>query len=169
MVTITIGGNDAGFKDVLTACYASNGYPCWATLLAAEGRVKRSLPQELQSTYTAVQAAAGPQAGLVAVGYPKIFPDSYSLSVAGHCGWLRFEEWAAIRKISADLEAAQKVAAAKAGVLFHSVQSVLKGHELCTADSWVKSVSAVNREYSAHPLLKGQQAIADDMYTWLGR
>ena len=48
-------------------------------------------------------------------------------------------------------------AAAAAGVSYVSTLNVLKGHELCTANSWVNSIAQVPRlAQSGHPNAQGQ-------------
>jgi hypothetical protein len=45
-------------------------------------------------------------------------------------------------------------------VQFVSTFGAFNGHQLCTAHSWVHSVGVLSHVFSAHPLLKGQQALA---------
>src|SRR5829696_4972632 len=72
-VTISVGGNDAGFADVLTECampgWASN---CNGAIDRAQAYVNGSLPAQLGTLYSAIRARA-PYAKVVVVGYPRIF------------------------------------------------------------------------------------------------
>ena len=72
-VTLSVGGNDAGFAAVLTECakpsWASS---CTAAVDRARAFVTGTLPGRLRPLYAAVRARA-PQARVVVVGYPRIF------------------------------------------------------------------------------------------------
>jgi lysophospholipase L1-like esterase len=72
-VTISVGGNDAGFADVLTECalpwWASN---CGRAIDTAQSFIKNTLPGRLSTLYAAIRAKA-PNAKVVVVGYPRIF------------------------------------------------------------------------------------------------
>ena len=88
IVTITIGGNDAGFSTVLGACVATD---CVESGAVARGEVTilTVLPERLVRTYRAVRKAA-PGAKLVVVGYPRLFPRRQA-DVTG-CPWLTSAE-----------------------------------------------------------------------------
>ena len=92
VVTITIGGNDAGFGTTLGACVAAD---CVATgaIAAAEATILTVLSDRLVDTYRAVEAAA-PRAKLVVVGYPRLVPQQQA-DVTG-CPWLSDEERSAL-------------------------------------------------------------------------
>lgn len=72
-VSLTAGGNDAGFADVLTECakpsWASN---CNAAIDKAVAVIDNQLPARLASLYASVRSRA-PQATVVVAGYPRIF------------------------------------------------------------------------------------------------
>ncbi|MCD4523828.1 GDSL-type esterase/lipase family protein [Nocardioides sp. cx-173] len=72
-VTISVGGNDAGFTGVLTECAT----PWWAgdcngAIDGVQAFIKNTLPGRLSTLYSAIRSrAAG--AKVVVVGYPRIF------------------------------------------------------------------------------------------------
>jgi len=77
VVTIGIGGNDAGFMDKLQACLTP-GTCEWAA--TAEGREKsaveiKNLFDKLVQTYTAIGSAA-PYSRIFAMGYPRIIDET---------------------------------------------------------------------------------------------
>src|SRR3954468_16722520 len=82
VVTITIGGNDVGFGRVLAECFVSD---CLRAVGQSEVAMVTVLPDRLATTYRAVEAAA-PDARLVVVGYPQLFP-AHKSDVVG-CAWL---------------------------------------------------------------------------------
>ena len=72
-VTISVGGNDAGFASVLTTCalpsWLSN---CTGAVNGAQGYIRNTLPGSLATLYASIRAKA-PSAKVVVVGYPRIF------------------------------------------------------------------------------------------------
>ncbi|NUS40248.1 MAG: SGNH/GDSL hydrolase family protein, partial [Terrabacter sp.] len=72
-VTISVGGNDAGFADVLTECaqpaWMSN---CNGAIDGAQGIINNTLPGRLSTLYSSIRAKA-PNAKVIVVGYPRIF------------------------------------------------------------------------------------------------
>jgi lysophospholipase L1-like esterase len=164
VVTITIGGNDAGFASVLGACFKPDT-DCAATgiVAAAEVGILTVLPNRLADTYRAVEAAA-PRAKLVVVGYPRLFPRNES-DVVG-CGWLTNGERQALNHAGDLLNAVIAVEAWLAGAKYVDVSRTLEGHELCTSDSWLVPLPL---DGAAHPTAKGQQAIADRVAHALSR
>src|SRR5688500_13684864 len=72
-VTISVGGNDAGFADVLTTC-AQPGWMsnCNGAINTAQAYINNTLPTQLSNLYAAIRARA-PYAKVVVVGYPRIF------------------------------------------------------------------------------------------------
>ena len=154
VVTITIGGNDAGFAATLAACYLGDCAGSGA-IRAAQTRILTVLPDRLADTYQAVEEAA-PDARHVVVGYPRLFPARQS-KVTG-CGWLTNKERRALNQAADLLNGVIAVEAWLAGARYVDVSRTLKGHELCTSDPWLVPLPL---PAAAHPTVKGQQAIAD--------
>jgi len=77
LVTMSIGGNDAGFADDLKSCYTNRArlhwsHPCSDAESAIDERIA-SLGPKLQAALRAIRARA-PQARIVIVTYPRLFP-----------------------------------------------------------------------------------------------
>jgi lysophospholipase L1-like esterase len=72
LVTITIGGNDAGFIDVIQACLFGAPADCGERVARAERFVRRSLAGRLRRVYDAIRRRA-PRATVVVAGYPRLF------------------------------------------------------------------------------------------------
>ncbi len=157
VVTITIGGNDAGFSTVIGACVLTNCVKTGA-VAAAKVTVLTVLPDRLLDTYRAVRKAA-PRARLVVVGYPRLFPRRQA-DVTG-CPWLESRERRALNAAGDLLNFEIRLAAWRAGARYVDVADALAGHELCTKDSWIFPIGVGSvPQYWAHPILPGQQAIA---------
>jgi lysophospholipase L1-like esterase len=157
IVTITIGGNDAGFGTVLSACVLTD---CVETgvVKTAVVTIVTVLPDRLVDTYRAVEKAS-PRAKLVVVGYPRLLPRRQA-AVTG-CPWLTNRERKALNASTDLLNLEIRLAAWRAGARYVDVKTALAGHELCTKDSWVFPIGVgAAPQYWAHPILPGQQAIA---------
>jgi lysophospholipase L1-like esterase len=154
VVTITIGGNDVGFAQVLKNCVFRN--------CVRSGRLERArreiteLARRLIGVYKSVQGRL--EAGqLVVVGYPRLFPLDPSRK---RCVWLTPGEAEQLDRLTGLLDREIHSAAIKAAADYVSALEALSGHELCTRKSWVYSLNAIGLQKQGHPTERGQQAIA---------
>ncbi|MFG2331864.1 SGNH/GDSL hydrolase family protein [Streptomyces sp. NPDC048604] len=150
LVSITIGGNDAGFADVMTTCVLQSEATCINRVNQAKSYVTNTLPGRLDSVYNAIRAKA-PNARVVVLGYPRFYKLSGSC-VAG----LSENERAAINGGSDHLNAAVAKRAADHGFTFASVVPAFTGHEICSGSAWLHSVNWLNIGESYHPTASGQ-------------
>ncbi|QQS02154.1 MAG: SGNH/GDSL hydrolase family protein [Austwickia sp.] len=155
LVTLTVGGNDAGFVPVLIAC----AQPAWLsdglrTLRTTMAHARRELPDRLDRLYRAIRDRA-PDARVVVADYPDLF--------AGvDCQALTFfssAEMAAINAAGAELSGLMADAAARHGAHFVSVRSTYAGHELCRPEPWLHGLSWPV-DSSFHPTTRGHAAYA---------
>lgn len=72
LVTISIGGNDIGWGQVITACLVADEQQCAEAVAGTSFLIQNQLPSLLGTAYTAVRAAA-PDAHVVITGYPRLF------------------------------------------------------------------------------------------------
>ncbi|MGW1140278.1 SGNH/GDSL hydrolase family protein [Streptomyces zhihengii] len=150
LVTVTIGGNDAGFADVMTSCVLNSESTCLSRVAQAKAYVDSTLPARLDSVYNAIRAKA-PSARVVVLGYPRFYQLNGSC-IAG----LSEGERAAINGASDHLNAAVAKRAANHGFTFGSVVGTFTGHEICSGSSWLHSVNWLNIGESYHPTAAGQ-------------
>ena len=166
VVTITIGGNDASFGSTLLSCVVFRCF--WtgddSTLVHF---VDDTLPGRLSSVYSQVKAAV-PGARVVVVGYPDLVP---TWGEKNTCGWLNTTNRSQLSSLNSDINRAARRAARTADVGFVSLDRALKGHELCTSDSWLYPVGIhlSGTDGSAHPNAQGRQAMADTVYSYLSQ
>lgn len=164
LVTLTIGGNDVGFERILELCFVHScaGVPdskSFANQLA-------SLRTSLSSLYPKIRAAY-PNARVVQVGYPQLTPPPSATPV--RCGWLAPNEQVAGVRLASKLNGVLEDATELDGqVEFISVANILKGHELCTEDSWVESLGFPKRFEMGHPTRPGQQVYGERVANSLG-
>jgi len=165
LVTITIGGNDAGFGPTIVSCVV---WRCFWTGHDDNSReyVRDTLPPLLQTAYSQVKEAAG-GARVIVVGYPDLFPSS----TANTCKWLSNSERVQLTGLNNDLNRVIRRAASKADVDFLSIDRALDKHKLCTDDPWVYpvAISGAGLQASGHPNTAGQRAIADTAYNYIAK
>ena len=151
LVSITIGGNDAGFSSIMETCVLKSTSSCESVVAAAEKFVSDTLPGRLDTTLTDIRAHA-PNAKVVVVGYP----DFYDLS-AWLCIGLSSADHQALDNGVNALDSALQAAAAKNGATFADVRSQFSGHELCDGAGWLNSVTLpIGNSY--HPTATGQKS-----------
>jgi lysophospholipase L1-like esterase len=156
LVTITIGGNDIGFGEVLTDCFVSDCVRDGG-LARARRRIEHRLPRHLARDYRGLKRAA-PDATVVVVGYPRLFPGTEAEQVG--CGWLSDRERVTLNRLATLLDRRIQRSARRAGVEYVSVLPALEHHELCTRDSWVYPIGPTGGQLRGHPLRPGQRALA---------
>ncbi|MEE1790609.1 SGNH/GDSL hydrolase family protein [Streptomyces sp. BE308] len=149
LVSVTAGGNDVGFADVMQDCVLSSEATCVSSVNTAISQIQNSLPSSLDSLYSGIRARA-PQAQVVVLGYPRFYKLSGSC-IAG----LTETERSAINNASDVLNGVLAKRAADAGFTFSGVADEFTGHELCSGDAWLHSVTLpVYNSY--HPKAAGQ-------------
>ncbi|WP_405619658.1 SGNH/GDSL hydrolase family protein [Streptomyces sp. NBC_01511] len=149
LVSITVGGNDAGFADVMTTCVLQSEANCVARVNQARAYVDSTLPGQLDSVYNAISAKA-PAAQVVVIGYPRFYQLSGSCVVG-----MTETERGAINGAADHLNSLLAKRAADHGYRFADVTGPFTGHEICSANSWLHSVSWPIGE-SYHPTAQGQ-------------
>ncbi|GHI84597.1 lipase 1 [Streptomyces xanthophaeus] len=150
LVSITIGGNDAGFADVMTTCVLQSESTCVSRVNSAKAYVTSTLPGLLDQVYNAIESRS-PNARVVVIGYPRF----YKLNGTCTTG-LTEGERTAINGASDHLNAAIAKRAADHGFTFASVAGAFTGHEICSGAAWLHSVNWLNIGESYHPTAAGQ-------------
>ncbi|MFI5755921.1 SGNH/GDSL hydrolase family protein [Streptomyces sp. NPDC051569] len=150
LVSISIGGNDAGFADVMTTCVLQSEATCLSRVAQARGFVDSTLPGNLDSVYNAIRAKA-PSAHVVVLGYPRFYQLNGTCIVG-----LSEKERSAINSASDYLNAATAKRAADHGFTFAGVADAFSGHEICSGSAWLHSVNLFDLTESYHPTAAGQ-------------
>ncbi|MFF7359962.1 GDSL-type esterase/lipase family protein [Streptomyces sp. NPDC008125] len=149
LVSISVGGNDVGFADVMQTCVLSSEATCISSVNAAVTKAQNVLPGSLDSLYGSIHAKA-PSAHVVVLSYPHFY------KISGSC-ILGLSENArkAINNGADVLNSVIAKRAANAGFTYSSVVDEFTGHELCSGDAWLNSVTLpVYNSY--HPKAAGQ-------------
>ena len=148
LVSISIGGNDAGFADVMTTCVLQSDSGCLSRIATAKAYVDSTLPAQLDSVYSAISAKA-PAAHVVVLGYPRFY------KLGATCLGLSDTKRAAINGAADYLDSALAKRAADHGFTFGDVRTTFTGHELCSGSAWLHSLNLLNITESYHPTAAG--------------
>jgi lysophospholipase L1-like esterase len=154
LITMSIGGNDTGWSDIVTSCARPWPWTCWGDIDEAEAFVRDTLPGQLDGLYNQISEAA-PNAHVIIVGYPRLFNG---------------EECNVITRISTEEQerlngAADLLASTISGIAgshgFDYVDAIpaFEGHAVCDDEEWLNGLSNPIGE-SYHP-----NALGHDAYT----
>lgn len=138
VVLLTLGGNDAGFADIVATClvvFVREGARCDAALTRAERMIADGIIESrLRSALTVIRAKADPRARIVVVGYPNLESDpTFRVPVQkSRPAWA--EAGTRLRALghAAD-RLQQRVVDSVPGAAFVSTRSRFAGHELTAA------------------------------------
>lgn len=167
LVMLTLGGDDMGFWSTLNACMELSitnpfGSPCKRHFTSGGTDQLASRVTAEAAKITTVLAgirARAPQARIVVVGYPDVFPQHGGCWPAvpitsGDIGYLR--------SIELQLNAMLAAEAAAAGATFADTYTPTIGHDVCQS-ARVKDVEGLiptSLAYPFHPNARGQAAMA---------
>jgi lysophospholipase L1-like esterase len=167
LVTLTIGGNDIGFPDVMTYCVLRNigNSTCenlYGKLVKQKINEVRS-SKSLQKLYRDIKSRVASDAKIMVLSYPRFFPVHPPITCfSGGPGLFVDSDMLWINKMAREFDDVIKKAASDAGVTYVEAYDMLNGHELCTRDPWINRVIVdVHPSATAgsiHPKVRGQQA-----------
>ncbi|MFE6649469.1 SGNH/GDSL hydrolase family protein, partial [Nocardioides sp. NPDC057772] len=146
-VTISVGGNDAGFADVITEC----ALPAWASdcagaVAGAQSYIRNTLPGSLGTLYSRIRSAA-PNAKVVVVGYPKLFMGEDCNAFT----WFSPEDEAILNDTAVLLNNTTASRASAAGFTYVNPISRFTGHAVCDDVEWINGLSnPVEESYHAN-------------------
>ncbi|MGW1540310.1 SGNH/GDSL hydrolase family protein [Streptomyces sp. NPDC002309] len=149
LISLTVGGNDAGFADVMTTCVLQSDSACISRINTARAYVDTTLPGKLDNVYATIRGRA-PSAQVVVIGYPRFYKLGQS------CLGLSETKRRAINDASDVLNTAIEKRALNHGFTFVDVRTTFTGHEICSGSSWLHSVNWLNIGDSYHPTANGQ-------------
>lgn len=186
IVSLSIGGNDLGFSDILKSCFLGGTEVCLLDARALDRQVTvgaDGVTATLAGAYQSIRQAVGPGTKVTVVGYPNLFPQpgglGTALSVTYHCPWLRESFYPLfdlpvsplLNTLLSTLSDAQSalnddmaMAAAEEDVQFSPIPFSVEGHELCTGSPDINPLSLyggiTGDRNLGHPNVAGQAAIA---------
>ncbi|MFC4145070.1 SGNH/GDSL hydrolase family protein [Micromonospora mangrovi] len=148
LVTISIGGNDAGFADVVTTCRLGSDSSCLSAVNTAKAYISNTLPGRLDETYRAIRSRA-PGARVVVLGYPRLFE-------LGSCGFGSISEYkrSLLNGGSDTMSGVISARAGAAGFSYVDVRGRFAGHGVCASSPWINGTTFPIVE-SYHPKAAG--------------
>jgi len=150
IVTITIGGNDAGFSTVMTNCVTQSDSGCRTSVTNAEIYAQNTLPGLLDNVYNAIRSRA-PAAAVVVLGYPRFYTIDGSCIVG-----LSDTKRGYINEGADVLDTVIAAAAGRHGFAFGDVRSIFGPHQICSAGTWwLHSLDWFHLSESYHPTSDG--------------
>ena len=138
IVTITIGGNDAGFSDVITECakpsWLSN---CSGRVTTAQNYIRNTLPGQLNNVYSQIKSRASATAKVVVLGYPRIFNGEDCNAGT----WFSPDDETRLNATADLLSSTTSGRAAAYGFTFKSAIPAFTGHAVCDSTEWLNGLS----------------------------
>jgi lysophospholipase L1-like esterase len=150
LVTITIGGNDAGFSNVIINC-ALYYFTCGSAISEANEFIKNKLPGLLETTYKDIRAKAT-TAKVIVLGYPKLFTKE---GATCNVNFLTSGNEKKMNETAEKLDAVIKARAEALKFTFINPTSAFEAHEVCSSSEWLNGQSNPLSE-SYHPNVSGQ-------------
>jgi lysophospholipase L1-like esterase len=153
IVTITIGGNDAGFSSVITEC----AKPEWASVCdtrvnTAQNYIRNTLPGQLNNVYSQIKSRS-PSARVVVLGYPRLF-----MGVDCNGGtWFDSDDMVMLNQTADLMNSTISGRAAAYGFTFKNPTSAFTGHAVCSSSEWLNGLSNPVSE-SYHPNRTGHSS-----------
>ena len=145
-VSISVGGNDAGFASVLTECalpsWMSN---CNGAVNGAQSVIRNTLPGRLATLYAQIRSRA-PHARVTVVGYPRLFNGKDCNAFT----WFSSTEESKLNATADLMNSVTATAAGAAGFSFANPTSRFIGHAVCGSPEWINGLSWPITE-SYHP------------------
>ena len=154
-VTITIGGNDAGFSSVITECakpwWAAN---CNGAIDTAQNYIRNTLPGKLDQVYNSIKSRS-PTATVIVLSYPRLFNGEDCNAGT----WFSPAEETRLNQ-TADLlrdKTRSRVTAAGANFVLKDAIPPFIGHAVCDSPEWLNGLSNPIGE-SYHPNTTGHSS-----------
>jgi len=157
-ITYTIGGNDAGFSNVIKICVLPwyDDDDCESAVLDARAVIENALPSRLDSVNNAIKSKA-PNAKVIVLGYPRLFNEKLCSAFLA----LQPYEQALLNATSEKLRTVISAATARAGsqFVFRDVIPGFANHAVCEGGSgssaeWIWGLTSPEEE-SYHPKVAG--------------
>jgi lysophospholipase L1-like esterase len=150
LVTITIGGNDSGFSNVMLNC-ALYYFTCGSAISEANEFIKNKLPGLLETTYKDIRARAT-TAKVIVLAYPKLFTKE---GATCNVNFLTSGNEKKMNESAEKLDAVIKARAEAMKFTYLNPSAPFESHEVCSSSEWLNGQSNPLSE-SYHPNVSGQ-------------
>ncbi|GAB2644338.1 SGNH/GDSL hydrolase family protein [Kribbella swartbergensis] len=156
LVTVQVGGNDAGFSTVITECAKPSWLAdCTGAINNAQSFINNTLPGRLNGLYGTIKSKAT-SARVIVVGYPRLFN-----GIDCNAGtFFSPTEMTRLNQTADLLNSKIAASASAAGFGFVNPTEHFIGHAVCGSPEWINGLSNPVSE-SYHPNVAGQTAYAN--------
>ncbi len=151
LVLLSIGGNDIGWSQAVTACLGGTDVQCAGATTVVRGRIATVLPGLLDSLHAQISAAA-PDARVVVTGYARLFSPEYGAYLGASPA-----EQGVLNDGADQLNGVVAAAAARHGFDFVDVTDRFVGHGVNALEPWLLGAFDPG---AFHPNLTGYEAYA---------
>jgi lysophospholipase L1-like esterase len=151
LVTMTIGGNDIGFANLIYQCTLSD---CSAALDSTRTSLETTLGSRLDSVFTTVKSHAALGAAIVVLGYPHLFSGAGCFGTLG----ISSTEESKANQLADALDAVIANHATLDGVTYQSAIAAFTGHAVCSSSPWLNGLNLFNTGESYHPNRSGHSS-----------
>lgn len=183
LVTIGIGGNDAGFSKVLGACVTSSIINIYATP-CADGQSKDVasrldnldhgvINDRLRALYRTIRKQA-PYARVIVVSYPRFFASEPAF--IGRCNFVTAGDQQWLNNTVVEADGSIGVTAVQSGFDYLNMANGFDGHEACDPNPWINGIIGIARNFSGpvapesfHPNPSGHTQIASYLTALIGK
>ena len=148
LVSVTIGGNDIRFADLIVQCTLSD---CSSALDSTRASLTTVLNPRLDAVYTAIRNQAAIGARVVVLGYPRIFGGSSCFGTLG----ISTTERSKANQLAVDLDSVIGARAAAYGFTYKSALASWSTHAVCSSSPWLNGLNLFNTTESYHPNRNG--------------
>lgn len=150
IVTVTIGGNDIGFADLIVQCTILN---CSSSLDRTRSTLSSFLGPRLDTVYEAIERRA-PDASVIVLGYPRMFSATGCRATPG----ITSTERSKANRLADTLDRLIASRAAAFGFTYQSAITPFAGHATCSPNAWLNGLDLSVVSESYHPNRNGQRA-----------
>ena len=147
IVTMTIGGNDIGFSNLIVQCTLGS---CSSALDSTRASLGTVLGPRLDTVYAAIRSRTL-TATVVVVGYPRMFSSAGCFGTLG----ISSTERTKANQLADALDQLTGARAAAAGLTYRSAIAPFTGHAVCSGSAWLNGLNLFNIVESYHPNRNG--------------
>ncbi len=163
LVTMTIGGNDLGFADVITECALPGWFSdCEGAIADGRSILQAELPGRYDAVLNAI-ASGAPNADVRIAGYPHLFNGEDCNAGTFFSG----SEMTQLNAATDELDALVQQKTTAAGYTYIDPRPAFDGHAVCDDVEWVNGLSWPIVE-SFHPNRAGNIGYADAFWPGSG-
>jgi lysophospholipase L1-like esterase len=149
LVTVTAGGNDLGFTNLLVTCTLSN---CTSAINSTINTANTTFAAKLDAMNTQIKNRA-PGATVIVLGYPHLF----TKTCLGALG-ISSAEVTAANNLADAIDNVTRTEAAKYGFTYKSAVAQFNNHGVCASSAWLNGLKLSPVSDSYHPTATGHSS-----------